>query len=155
MNIIAHESQWFPAMPSVINTANWSADWAASFHREAPAMNFTGHESLYYQTRDSPSLPATDPKPRHQYWFPEVIRLCNVINTSNQFTKIPFLSVPILCTNLSHGCQKFWLDWHHLRNRQRDSSVDLQVSCQVNTSQTFPGERQRCNYLKYEPLFSP
>lgn len=143
-------------MPSVINTANWSADWAASFHREAPAMNFTGHESLYHQTRDSPSLPATDLKPRHQYWFPEVIRLCNVINMSNQFTKERYyFSVPILHTSLSHSCQKFSLDWHHLRNWQRGSSVALQVSCQVNTSQTFPGKRQRCDYLKYEPLFSP
>lgn len=30
MNIIGHESQWFPAMPSIINTADWSADRAAS-----------------------------------------------------------------------------------------------------------------------------
>jgi len=105
MNIIAHESQWFPAMPSIINTANWSADTAASLWREAPAMNFMGHESLYHQTRDSPSLLSTDLKPRHQYWLPEVSRLCNVINPHliSSPRKILSLSVPILLAWLSHG----------------------------------------------------
>ena len=126
-------------MPSIINTANWSADRAASHHREAPAMNFTGHESLYHQTRDSPSLPSTDLKPRHQYWLPAVIRLCNVINPHliSSPRKILSLSVPILLASLSHGCQIFALDWHHQGNWQRASSVSLQVSCQVNIPHTF------------------
>lgn len=139
MNIIAHESHWFPAMPSIINTANWSADKAASLHREAPAMNFTGHESLYHQTRDSPSVPSADLKPRHQYWLPEVIRLCNVINPHliSSPKKILSLSVPILFASLSHGCQTFTLDWHHPGNGQRASSVALQVSSQVTIPHTF------------------
>lgn len=139
MNIIVHESQWFPAMPSIINTANWSADWAASLHREVSAMNFSGHESPYSQTRDSPSLPSTDLKPRHQYCLPEVIRLCSVINPHliSSTRKILSLSVPILLASLFHVCQILALDWHHQGYWQTSSSVALQVSCQVNIPHTF------------------
>lgn len=120
MNIIGHESQWFPLIPSIINIANWSADRASYLHREAPSMNFTGYKSLCLQTRDSPSLFSTDLIPRHQYWLPGVIRLCDVINPHliSSPRKILYLSLHILLASIPLGCHIFALDWHHQGNWQ-------------------------------------
>lgn len=135
MNIIAHESQWFPAMSSITNIANWSAKRAASLSREASAMDFTDHKSLYFPTRDSSSLISTDLNPKHQYWLLEVIRQCSITNPHliSSLRKILYFLVPILLAVLSHICHIFTFAWHHQGNRP----VVWQVSCQVNIPYTF------------------
>lgn len=56
--------------------------------------------------QDSPSLPSTDLKPKHQCWLPEVSRLCNIINPHliSSPKKVLSLSTPVLLASLSHGC---------------------------------------------------
>lgn len=59
-------------------------------------------------------------------------------STSNQFTKEDTVSLcaHTICKSLS-WLQISALDWHYQVNRQRTSSVALQVSCQVNIPHTF------------------